>query len=98
MSWQKISIANPDLDIMKEFHLIFFANKAPRNAAVFSHHEMGSKTYEYYFSPGAAAIAPGMMEKYKATISEPPSPKAALLVGHVSARKHLGLADQEIDL
>ena len=97
MSWYKVTLLPKDAGVggrakslQAALEILFMANAAPLDAAMFTNHDDDFKNYFYYFSPGAAQIARNLIEIYAGVqCSAPPRQGTALLVGHSGAHETL---------
>jgi hypothetical protein len=68
------------------FEKLFITNAAPADAAVFTNHDESFDNHYYYFSPGAARIAYGLIQAYSGNeCSAPLRGEVNLVVGHSQA-------------
>ena len=83
--------------LQNDFERLFTKNGAPKNAALFGSKEV--EHHSYYFSPGAVAIAGGLIQHFGGVPSPPPNEDECtplLLVGHAGSLKMLS-KDAESD-
>jgi hypothetical protein len=95
MSWYTVSMSPGDVSSQKHvsiqdaFEVLFMANRAPRDAAMFAASTPGNPNYEVYFSPVAASLASVLLASYGGQACMPPTVPLSLLVGHADAKEHL---------
>jgi hypothetical protein len=93
--WFKVTLPAGECDtrgraLQNDFETLFTINDTPKNAALF-----GSKDVEhcfFHFSPGAVAIARGLIQHFGGVPSPPPfedERTPLLLVGHADALEML---------
>ena len=90
--WYKVSIPAAERStqgktLQNDFETLFAINRAPNGAALFT--SRGEEEHVFYFSPGAVAIARGLIQHFSggpcpAPVMEGNNP--VLLVGHRGAR------------
>jgi hypothetical protein len=75
--------------LQNDFETLYKLNGAPNGAALFTSREEESKTSHFYFSPGAVAIARGLIQHFSGEACSPPMADAdipKLLVGRNDER------------
>lgn len=95
MNWYTVSLNSADVssqkhvEIQDAFEVLFMANQAPVDAAMFAASTPGNPNYDVYFSPSAAALATSLIKSYAGTPCSRPTVPVSLLVGHADARERL---------
>lgn len=90
MGWKKVTLRFEQIAegkaLQDAFETIFIHVGAPKDAAMFTNHDLDGDYSDYYFSPGAAVICEILMVQWKAAdCAPPPLERTALLVGHAGA-------------
>jgi hypothetical protein len=97
-TWHKVTLPFAETGIsgkgsrlQKAFEADFMANKAPKDAALFTSHDVDFRESFFYFSPGAVRISKSLIDNFRGTMCQLPLPADSLrlLVGHSGAVKTL---------
>jgi hypothetical protein len=94
--WYRVSIAAAECGtkaaiLQNDFETLYSINGAPNGAALFRSEKQESENSIFYFSPGAVAIARGLIQHFSGEPCEAPSnaDNPTLLVGHTGEREVL---------
>jgi hypothetical protein len=92
-TWYKVSLSEKDISngqgkkLQDAFEVLFMANGAPHDAAMFDYVSVGPP-YDCFFTPGTARIAEILLSLFGAVECEKPmGHQVVLLVGHSDAVK-----------
>jgi hypothetical protein len=87
LPYSEAGIAGKGKSLQDAFEVVFIANRAPEEAAMFTRRSDDLENVFYYFTPGATTIAKGIIQSFGGV--ECPAPKydnyIVLLVGHAGA-------------
>jgi hypothetical protein len=85
--------------LQNDFETLFTINGAPNGAALFTSHDAQCQNQFFYFSPGAVAIARGLIQHFAGQPCPPPvsdSENLKLLVGRTAERDVLLKSDDAL--
>jgi hypothetical protein len=72
--------------LQNDFETLFTINDTPNGAALFTSRDENAENQHFYFSPGAVAIARGLIQHFSGKPYGTPVANATLLVGHAGER------------
>jgi hypothetical protein len=89
--WYQVTIPAAECGIkakrlQNDFEILFTINDTPNGAALFTRHDENAENQHFYFSPGAVAIARGLIQYFSGKPCGTPLANATLLVGHAGER------------
>jgi hypothetical protein len=94
--WYRVSIAAVECGtkaaiLQNDFETLYTINGAPNGAAMFGTQDEKAGASIFYFSPGAVAIAHGLIQHFSGEPCEAPSSadNLTLLIGHAGEREVL---------
>jgi len=96
MNWNRIELTVSEVvegkisEIQNKYEVIYFSNRAPKEAAIFCSKADYKEKCSIYFSPIASRIGKHLLKEYAAVLSERPNKnEVGLLVGYDSDWKLL---------